>query len=76
MRLRSTNANGITGVDIYQAAYDVPAGATEVPQVSATASDPTVKVDITQAPAKDGTAIVKFDYKGVVKTYRVAFASQ
>ena len=37
---------------------------------------PAVKVDVKQAEAKDGTAVVKFDYNGVVKTYRVVFASR
>lgn len=73
--VRSTNANGITGVDLYEATYTVPASVTEIPQVSASASDPTVKVDVTQAPSRNGTAIVKFDNKGVVKTYRVVFAA-
>jgi hypothetical protein len=74
--VRSSNANGITGVDIYDAAYAVPADAAEIPQVSASASDASVKVEVKQAEAKNGTAVVKFDYKGVVKTYRVVFASR
>jgi arabinoxylan arabinofuranohydrolase len=73
--VRSTNANGITGVDLYQATYAVPADATAIPQVSATASDASVKVNIKQAEARTGTAEVKFDYKGVVKTYRVVFTA-
>jgi arabinoxylan arabinofuranohydrolase len=73
--VRSTNANGITGYDLYQATYAVPADVTAVPQVAATASDASVKVNIKQAEARTGTAEVKFDYKGVVKTYRVVFTS-
>jgi arabinoxylan arabinofuranohydrolase len=73
--VRSTNANGITGVDLYQATYAVPADVAAIPQVSATASDASVKVNIKQAEARTGTAEVKFDYKGVVKTYRVVFTS-
>jgi arabinoxylan arabinofuranohydrolase len=73
--VRSTNANGITGYDLYQATYAVPAEAAAIPQVSAAATDGSVKVNIKQAEAKDGTAEVKFDYKGVVKTYRVVFTS-
>ena len=72
--VRSTNANGITGVDLYRATYTVPASVTETPRVSASASDRIVKVDVTQAASKDGTAVVKFDYNGVVKTYQVVFA--
>jgi hypothetical protein len=73
--VRSTNANGITGYDIYDAAYAVPADVADIPQVSASASDGSVKVDIKQAEAKNGTAVVKFDYNGVVKTYRVRLTS-
>ncbi|MBN2590344.1 MAG: hypothetical protein JXA96_10815, partial [Sedimentisphaerales bacterium] len=75
--VRSTNANGITDVTLYQVAYTVPADVTEVPQVSASVSasagDRKVKADITQAESKDGTAVVKFDYNGLVKTYNVVF---
>jgi arabinoxylan arabinofuranohydrolase len=74
--VRSTNANGITGVDIYEATYGIPASVTDIPQVSASASDSAVKVDVKQAESRGGTAIVKFDNHGVVKTYRVVFASR
>ena len=72
--VRSTNANGIVGYDIYETSYKVPSTATGIPNVSATASTPDVKIAISQAGTKTGTAVVKFDYKGVVKTYRVVFA--
>ncbi len=71
--VRSTNANGITDVSPYQATYAVPADVTGIPQVTASASDPKVKIDITQAAAKDGSAVVKCDYNGLVKTYYVLF---
>jgi arabinoxylan arabinofuranohydrolase len=74
--VRSTNANGITGVDIYEATFAVPADAAEIPQVTASASDAGVKVDVTQAEAKNGTAVVKSDYNGAVKTYRIVFSSR
>jgi hypothetical protein len=73
--VRSSNANGITDYDIYSASYSVPAGVTEIPQVTASASDRSVKVDVKQADTINGTAVVKFDYNGVVKTYRVRLAS-
>jgi arabinoxylan arabinofuranohydrolase len=73
--VRSDNSNGFTGYDIYSAKYAVPANATEIPQVTASASDASVKVEVKQAESKSGTAVVKFDYNGVVKTYRVAFSS-
>ncbi len=69
--VRSTNTNGITDVTLYQAAYAVPADVTGIPQVTASASDSKVKVDIKQAESRDGTAVVKFDYNGMVKTYNV-----
>lgn len=69
--VRSTNANGITGYDQYEARFTLPAGTTGTPQVAASASDPSVKIDITQPESKNGKAVVKFDYKGIVKTYTV-----
>ncbi len=74
--VRSTNANGIVGLDLYETTYKLPSGVTGIPKVSASASDKVVKVAITQAESKTGTAVVKFDYKGVVKTYRIVFASE
>jgi hypothetical protein len=74
--VRSTNANGIVGLDLYETTCKVPATATGTPSVSATASSKDVKVAVTQAESKTGTAVVKFDYKGVVKTYKVMFASE
>jgi len=74
--VRSTNANGIIGYDIYETTYKVPSSITGTPTVSASASNPAVKVAITQAASKTGTAVVKCDYNGVVKTYRVVLAAQ
>ena len=74
--VRSTNANGITGYNIYEATYTLPAGIMEIPKVSASASESNVKVDVAQAESKDGTAIVKFDNNGMVKTYKVVFTSK
>jgi arabinoxylan arabinofuranohydrolase len=71
--VRSTNANGIVGLDLYEAAYKVPAATNGVPAVTASASDPAVKVEVAQAASRTGTAVVKFTYKGVVKTYKVVF---
>lgn len=71
--VRSTDNNGIIGYDIYEAAYPLPSSATGVPVVSASASDSSVKISVTQAASLSGMAVVKFDYKGVVKTYQVRF---
>lgn len=74
--VRSTNANGITGYNLYEATYKLPSGTAAIPTVSASASDPAVKVAVTQAESKTGTATVQFDYNGIVKTYKVVFASE
>jgi arabinoxylan arabinofuranohydrolase len=74
--VRSTPANGITGYGQYEAEYALSASDEGAPQVTATASDPSVKVEIAQADSRDGAAVVTFDNNGVVKTYRVAFTSQ
>lgn len=71
--VRSTESNGITGYDIYEAVCQLPSSATEIPTVSASASDSSVKIAVTQANSLSGMAVVKFDYKGVVKTYQVRF---
>jgi hypothetical protein len=71
--VRSTNANGIVGLDLYETTYKLPSDISGIPEVSASASAPDVKVAVTQAESKSGTAVVRFDYKGVVKTYRVVF---
>lgn len=71
--VRSTESNGITGYDIYEAVCPLPSSATAIPAVSASASDSSVKIAVTQATSLAGMAVVKFDYKGVVKTYQVRF---
>ncbi len=74
--VRSTNANGIVSYDIYETTYKLPSDVAGIPSVSASASTPDVKVAITQSDTRTGAAEVKFDYKGVVKTYRIMFASE
>jgi arabinoxylan arabinofuranohydrolase len=74
--VRSTNANGIVGYDLYETTYKLPSNVSGTPTISASASDKGVKVAITQADSSTGTAVVQFDYKGIIKTYRVAFASE
>ncbi len=71
--LRSTNANGIVGYDIYEAVCKLSPGVTRVPVINASSGDPEVKVSVIQAESITGTAVVRFDYRGVVKTYRVIF---
>jgi len=74
--VRSTNANGIVGYDIYQTTYKLPAGTTGVPRVTASSNNSKVKVAVTQAESLSGTAVVKFDYNAVVKTYRIVYTSE
>ena len=69
--VRSTNANGYTGYDQYEAACTLPAGTETAPNITASSDNPNVKIEITQPESKDGKAIVKFDYNGMVKTYTV-----
>ncbi|MFN8239350.1 MAG: hypothetical protein U0X39_01190 [Bacteroidales bacterium] len=72
--VRSTNENGITGYDLYEITCIIPGDYIGVPVVTATASLPDVKINITQADSRTGTATVKFDFKGVIKTYMVRLA--
>lgn len=43
------------------------------PRVTASASDPAVKVEVIQPVKWGGEATVKCDYNGAVKTYHVKF---
>lgn len=72
--VRSTNANGIVGYDQYEAKVTLPSGSAQIPVVTASASDKTVKVSVEQAQSTTGSAVVKCDYNGIVKTYNVVFA--
>lgn len=69
--IRSTNANGITGFNQYEVKYIIPKNTTDVPAISASSSDPNVKVNIIQATSRNRKAIVNFDYKGCIKTYTI-----
>lgn len=74
--VRSTNANGIIGYNIYETTYNLPSGTANIPSVTASASNPDVKVNINQATSALGIAVVQFDYKGMIKTYNVVFAEK
>ena len=71
--IRSTNANGITGYDLYEAKYVL--NTSSLPVISASANDSKVKIEIVQAKSISEGAVVKFNYKGVVKTYKVVFTT-
>ncbi|HKL71009.1 MAG TPA: hypothetical protein VJ855_00015 [Marinilabiliaceae bacterium] len=72
--VRSTNANGIVGYDLYEAKVALPSNTSQIPTVSATADINAVKVVVEQAESTSGTALVKCDYNGVVKNYRIVFS--
>lgn len=74
--VRSTNDNGITGYNLYETTVKLPAGTSKKPVVTASASNKAVKMVITQAESTTGTALVKCDFNGVVKTYNVVFAAE
>lgn len=74
--VRSTNENGYTGYDQYAADYIVPGNTADIPEVTASSNNPDVKVSVTQAEATNGKATVKFDYKGVTKTYTITLSQQ
>lgn len=74
--VRSTNENGITGYDLYETTIKLPAATSQKPVVTASATNKAVKMVITQAESTIGTAQVKCDFNGVVKTYKVVFAAE
>ncbi|RNC65537.1 carbohydrate-binding protein [Proteiniphilum sp. X52] len=73
MPVRSTETNGIVGYDLYEVSCPRPSGSDAIPVVTASSDNPAVKVDVTQASSRNGKAMVNFDYKGLVKTYHIAF---
>lgn len=74
--VRSTNANGIVGYNLYKATYNLSPGTAGIPSVTAFASTTEVKVSIKQATSASGMAVVQFDYNGKVKTYNVVFEKE
>lgn len=74
--VRSTNANGIVDYDLYETTVKLPSGTSQIPVITASASDKAVKVIVEQANSITGSAMVKCDYKGVVKNYKVVFAAE
>lgn len=73
--VRSTYTNGITAYDRYEAIYPLPANTVKIPTLTANASHPEVKITITQAETPFGTAVVQFDYHGVIKTCKVVLVA-
>ncbi len=66
--MKATGDNGITDYQQYEVTCPL-SSTTTTPKVTATASNPSVKVSIQQP--EEGKAIVKFDYEGAIKTYNI-----
>jgi hypothetical protein len=73
--VRSTNANGIVGYGDYEAIFTMPSDAAGIPVITASSSNPAVKIEVSQPTSASGTGVVRFNYKGLVKTYKVVSAS-
>jgi hypothetical protein len=73
--VRSTNQNGITGYDLYETTVNLPVGTSTFPTVSATSTHSEVRFEIEQASSLSRAALVKCNYRGVVKTYKLVFSS-
>ena len=67
--VRFDNVNGYAGYDHYEAEFGILATSTGVPSVSASCSNPEVKISVTQPKEKYGIATIVCDYRGTVKTY-------
>ncbi|MFW2477479.1 MAG: hypothetical protein ACN4EP_11210 [Sediminibacterium sp.] len=74
--VRSNNTNGLVNYGEYEVSYPLPAGTTSIPVVTAKTNNPSVKVSVTQSTSLSGKAVVKLDYKGVVKTYTVLMVTK
>ncbi|MCW0484520.1 hypothetical protein [Gaoshiqia sediminis] len=74
--VRSTNANGIVGYDLYETTVEISTESTEIPEVKAVASDKAVKINVEQAKSTTGAAMVRSDYKGIVKNYKLVFSAE
>lgn len=59
--------NGYTDFSHYDFAYTSPT----LPNIKAASNNKNVKINVSQATAQDSTAVVKFDWKGLVKTYKI-----
>jgi arabinoxylan arabinofuranohydrolase len=71
--VRSTNANGIVNLELYETSNKLISNSTNAPIITAMASDPSVKIEVnvTQTTSNSGIATVKFVYKGKLKTYKI-----
>jgi hypothetical protein len=74
--VRSTNANGIVSYNQYESTVTLPSNAPIVPVVSASVNNKAVKLTIKQADSQSDAAVVKCDYNGLVKTYKISFVAK
>ena len=74
--IRSTNANGIVGYNLFETTCKLPLGTTIAPTITASSNNRKVKIKVTQATSVEEHAKVEFNYKGVVKTYQVKFETE
>lgn len=69
--VRATAENGYTGYDQYEATFNLARGKDKAPKITASSDNSKVKINITQPKSRNDKAVVKFDYKGVLKTYTI-----
>lgn len=74
--VRSTYENGLLDYSNYDVHHTLPVNTTQSPTITATSSDPSVKIAITQPDTPQGAATVEFDYNGLIKTYQVTLGDQ
>ncbi len=74
--IRSTNENGITGYDKYEVEYTLDENVSKTPKITASSDNKNVKITVKQAESISDNAEIKFDFKGVVKTYKLVFVTK
>lgn len=66
-----TEANGYTDCSVYEAEHTFQSTTDDMPIVTATSSNDSVKISITQAGKADSTAVVECNWQGLVKTFKI-----
>lgn len=70
--IRTPNTWGVTDYTHYMIEYEH--SGESIPKIAASASDPDVKITITQATSPSGTAVVRFIKDGLIKNYHILFS--
>lgn len=68
-----TEDNGYTSNSYYETECAISSTNLGLPTVTATSSDESVSIAVTQATAADSTAVVECNWQGLVKTYKIKF---